>query len=42
MTLFEQILQARGLNGEARDIFLHPDYSMGHDPFLLPDMAKAV
>jgi single-stranded-DNA-specific exonuclease len=42
MTLFEQILQARGLDGAARDIFLHPDYSKGHDPFLLPDMAKAV
>ncbi|HRC27898.1 MAG TPA: single-stranded-DNA-specific exonuclease RecJ [Candidatus Saccharimonas sp.] len=42
MTLLEQILQARGLEGEAREIFLHPDYTQTHDPFLLPDMAKAV
>ncbi len=42
MTLFEQILRARGLEGEARETFLFPDYERGHDPFLLPDMAKAV
>lgn len=42
MTLFERILKARGLDGEKRELFLKPDYSKGHDPFLLPDMDKAV
>src|SRR5690348_8299868 len=42
MTLFEQILTARGLAGDAREAFLHPDYATAHDPFLLPDMDKAV
>ncbi len=42
MTLFEQILSARGLQGKARDIFLSPDYDARHDPFLLPDMGAAV
>lgn len=42
MTLFEQILRARGLEGKSRDAFLNPDYGTGNDPFLLPDMAKAV
>ncbi len=42
MTLFEQIMQARGLDGSRRETFLHPDYAMGHDPFLLPDMREAV
>jgi single-stranded-DNA-specific exonuclease len=42
MTLFEEILRARGLEGEAREAFLSPDYGAAHDPFLLPDMAKAV
>lgn len=42
MTLFEQILEARGLAGPARELFLKPDYASGHDPFLLPDMDKAV
>lgn len=42
MTLFEQILKARGLEGERRDQFLSPDYKKGHDPFLLPDMQLAV
>ena len=44
MTLFERILLARGLNTpEKRRVFLEPDYqSAKHDPFLLPDMAKAV
>lgn len=42
MSLFEQILKARGLTGDAREAFLHPHYEDGHDPFLLPDMAKAV
>lgn len=42
MSLFEDILAARGLTGEARDSFLHPDYARVHDPFLLPDMQEAV
>lgn len=42
MTLFDQILQARGFDIQTRDIFLDPRYEDGHDPFLLPDMAKAV
>lgn len=41
MSLFDEILTARGLTGEARERFLSPDYSAGHDPFLLPDMEKA-
>ena len=44
MTLFEQILTARGLmTRAARQAFLQPDYmAVKHDPFLLPDMKKAV
>jgi single-stranded-DNA-specific exonuclease len=42
MDLFEALLLARGLTGEARAAFLHPDYSRKHDPFLLPDMNQAV
>ena len=42
MTLFEQILKSRELTGEAKETFLSPVYEAGHDPFLLPDMAKAV
>ena len=44
MTLFEQILTARGLMTRvAREAFLQPDYmAVKHDPFLLPDMKKAV
>ena len=44
MTLFEQILTARGLTTQAaRQAFLQPDYTaVKHDPFLLPDMKKAV
>jgi single-stranded-DNA-specific exonuclease len=42
MSLFEEILKARGLDGEARELFLSPDYDKKHDPFLLPDMHVAV
>ena len=44
MTLFERILTARGLATRAtRQAFLQPDYmAVKHDPFLLPDMKKAV
>ena len=43
MSLFERILQSRGLTEpSARQAFLQPDYTATkHDPFLLPDMAKA-
>ncbi len=44
MTLFERILTARGLTTRAaRQAFLQPDYTaVKHNPFLLPDMKKAV
>lgn len=43
MTLFDQILAARGLTGPAADQFLHPDYQAAKaDPFLLPDMQQAI
>lgn len=42
MSLFEDILRARKLEGEARELFLAPSYDAKHDPFLLPDMEKAV
>lgn len=42
MTIFERILQARGLDDVASKDFLNPQYEAGHDPFLLPDMAAAV
>ena len=44
MTLFERILTARGLTTRAaREAFLQPNYTtVKHDPFLLPDMEKAV
>jgi single-stranded-DNA-specific exonuclease len=41
MSLFEDILTARGLTGEVRELFLSPRYEAGHDPFLLPDMERA-
>lgn len=42
MSLFEQILQSRGITPENRAVFLSPDYEKKHDPFLLPDMQAAV
>lgn len=42
MSLFEAILKARGLTGQERDAFLNPSYDAKHDPFLLPDMGRAV
>jgi single-stranded-DNA-specific exonuclease len=42
MTLFDQILASRGLKADVVAGFLSPDYSKKHDPFLLPDMEKAV
>ena len=42
--LLEAILKARGItSADARAAFLNPSYdAMRHDPFLLPDMEKAV
>lgn len=41
--IFEEILKARGLDDESkREAFLNPDYEKRHNPFLLPDMEKAV
>ncbi len=42
MSLFEEILTSRNLTGKARDAFLNPSYDAKHDPFLLPDMQKAI
>jgi single-stranded-DNA-specific exonuclease len=44
MALVDAVLAARGLKDPtAREAFLHPSYeAFCHDPFLLPDMAKAV
>lgn len=42
MDIFNEILTSRGLTGQMRDAFLRPDYEAKHDPFLLPDMQKAV
>jgi len=44
MTLFRKILEARGLDDpEVQRAFLSPDYDESrHDPFLLPDMHRAV
>ena len=42
MSVFEDILTSRGLTGRARDAFLNPSYDAKHDPYLLPDMEKAV
>jgi single-stranded-DNA-specific exonuclease len=41
MPLFDDILAARGLTGASTD-FLFPNYDKRHDPYLLPDMKKAV
>jgi len=42
MSLFAQILAARGLQGAAAEEFLHPDYDAKPDPFLLSQMQTAV
>jgi len=42
MSLFDRILAARGLNPKSKAAFLLPDYSLTHNPFLLPDMNGAV
>lgn len=41
--IVELLLERRGITGEARDIFLKPDWSRDvHDPFQMPDMDRAV
>lgn len=40
--IIDIILEKRGINSFERDAFLNPDYDNQHDPFLLPDMRKAV
>ncbi len=41
--LLEHLLLARGVEPESHEKFLNPDYvADSHDPYLLPDMAKAV
>ena len=40
--IIERILENRGVLKENREAFLNPDYNNQHDPFLLPDMEKAV
>lgn len=42
MNLFDKILAARGITPDNRAVFLSPSYETHHDPFLLPDMDKAV
>ena len=43
MNIFDEILKKRGLDTpEKRESFLNPSYDARHDPFLLPDMDKAV
>jgi len=42
MQLFDRIIAARGLDDESKAAFLLPNYSIRYDPFLLPDMTKAV
>ena len=42
MSLFEELLASRGIIGRTRDAFLNPSYDAKHDPFLLPDIDKAV
>ena len=41
--IFHKILIARGLDDKtSRRAFLNPDYSLTHNPYLLPDMEAAV
>jgi hypothetical protein len=42
MSIFEEILKARGLTGKKRDAFLNPSYDARHDPFLLPDSETSI
>ena len=40
--IIERILDNRGIPVDQRESFLNPDYDNQHDPFLFPDMDKAV
>lgn len=42
MNLFDRILESRNITPEKKAVFLSPNYDAKHDPFLLPDMQKAV
>jgi len=42
MQLFERIVTARGIDLKDIDDFLNPRYESLHNPFLMPDMQKAV
>jgi single-stranded-DNA-specific exonuclease len=42
MSLFDRIIAARGFDSKSKASFLLPDYSLNYNPFLLPDMDKAV
>lgn len=42
MSLFDRILDVRGLDSKSKAAFLLPDYSKNHDPFLLSDMGQAL
>ena len=42
MNLFDRILKSRDITPDKKAVFLSPDYDAKHDPFLLPDMDKAV
>lgn len=42
MELFQQILNNRNLDDSNLDDFISPNYDKLHDPFLLPDMKKAI
>lgn len=42
MDLFDRILENRGITSDKKAVFLSPNYDAKHNPFLLPDMQKAV
>ena len=42
MEIYEQILSSRNLSANNLDKFINPIYDEKHDPFLLPDMEKAI
>ena len=42
MEIYEQILSSRKLSANNLDKFINPIYDENHDPFLLPDMEKAI
>lgn len=42
MEIYEQILSSRNLSASNLDKFINPIYDEKHNPFLLPDMEKAI